>query len=101
MWSLGFHQCRWSYYPEQRVREVAQEFRDRQIPCDAIYLDIDYMDGYRCFTWDKDHFPKPTKMIQDLKVEQIDQQEFIEDLTSSLKEQQLQIEELKKIILSK
>ncbi len=67
MWSLGFHQCRWSYYPEQRVREVAQEFRDRQIPCDAIYLDIDYMDGYRCFTWDKDHFPKPTKMIQDLK----------------------------------
>lgn len=67
MWSLGFHQCRWSYYPEKRVKEVAQEFRDRQIPCDAIYLDIDYMDGYRCFTWNKEHFPKPTKMISDLK----------------------------------
>lgn len=67
MWSLGFHQCRWSYYPDKRVREVAQEFRDRQIPCDAIYLDIDYMDGYRCFTWNKDHFPKPTKLISDLK----------------------------------
>ncbi len=67
IWSLGFHQCRWSYYPDSRVREVAQEFRDRQIPCDAIYLDIDYMDGYRCFTWNKDYFPKPSKMIKDLK----------------------------------
>ncbi|MEM1121313.1 MAG: glycoside hydrolase family 31 protein [Bacteroidota bacterium] len=67
MWSLGFHQCRWSYYPEARVKEVAQAFRDRKIPCDAIYLDIDYMDGYRCFTWNKDFFPKPSKMIADLQ----------------------------------
>jgi len=67
LWSLGFHQCRWSYYPEERVREVAQEFRDRKIPCDAIYLDIDYMDGYRCFTWDKEHFPDPKGLIADLR----------------------------------
>ncbi len=67
MWSMGFHQCRWSYYPENRVREVAQTFRDLEIPCDAIYLDIDYMDSYRCFTWNKTHFPEPTKMIDDLK----------------------------------
>ncbi|MEM6320768.1 MAG: glycoside hydrolase family 31 protein [Bacteroidota bacterium] len=66
MWSLGFHQCRWSYYPENRVLEVAQTFRDKKIPCDAIYLDIDYMDGYRCFTWNKEHFPKPAKMIKKL-----------------------------------
>ncbi len=67
IWALGFHQCRWSYYPEKRVREVAQEFRNQQIPCDAIYLDIDYMDGYRCFTWNKEFFPQPSKMINDLK----------------------------------
>jgi len=66
LWALGFHQCRWSYFPEKRVKEVAQEFRDRSIPCDAIYLDIDYMDGYRCFTWNKDHFPRPKKLIEDL-----------------------------------
>lgn len=65
-WALGFHQCRWSYYPESKVREIAQGFRDRQIPCDAIYLDIDYMDGYRCFTWNKKYFPDPKKMIADL-----------------------------------
>ncbi|MEM8525679.1 MAG: TIM-barrel domain-containing protein [Bacteroidota bacterium] len=66
MWALGFHQCRWSYFPESRVREIADEFRKRQIPCDAIYLDIDYMDGYRCFTWNHDHFPNPKEMITDL-----------------------------------
>ncbi len=65
-WALGFHQCRWSYYPETKVREIAQGFRDHQIPCDAIYLDIDYMDGYRCFTWNKKYFPDPKGMIKDL-----------------------------------
>ena len=68
-WALGFHQCRWSYYPEARVREVCAEFRKREIPCDAIYLDIDYMDGYRCFTWNLEHFPAPTKMVDDLKAD--------------------------------
>lgn len=67
MWALGFHQCRWSYYPESTVRALAEEFRERQIPCDAIYLDIDYMDGYRCFTWNKDYFPDPKEMIADLQ----------------------------------
>jgi len=65
-WALGYHQCRWSYYPESKVREIAQTFRELQIPCDAIYLDIDYMDGYRCFTWNKKYFPDPKKMIRDL-----------------------------------
>ncbi|MCW9707018.1 glycoside hydrolase family 31 protein [Fodinibius salsisoli] len=67
MWALGYHQCRWSYYPESRVRELADTFRSKQIPCDALYLDIDYMDGYRCFTWNNDHFPDPKAMIEDLK----------------------------------
>ncbi|MFN6946021.1 MAG: glycoside hydrolase family 31 protein [Cytophagaceae bacterium] len=66
LWSLGYHQCKWSYYPESEVREVCDEFRKREIPCDAIYLDIDYMDGFRCFTWNKEYFPDPKKMISDL-----------------------------------
>ncbi len=66
-WALGFHQCRFSYYPESRVKEVANEFRKRQIPCDAIYLDIDYMDGFRCFTWNESLFPNPTEMIRELR----------------------------------
>lgn len=67
LWALGFHQSKWSYYPESNVREVAEKFRELKIPCDAIYLDIDYMDGFRCFTWNYDYFPDPKKMIDDLE----------------------------------
>jgi alpha-glucosidase len=66
LWALGYHQCKWSYFPESNVREIAKGFRDRQIPCDALYLDIDYMDGYRCFTWSPTHFPEPKRMVQEL-----------------------------------
>jgi alpha-glucosidase len=66
IWTLGYHQCRWSYYPDSRVREVADTFRELEIPCDAIYLDIDYMDGFRCFTWNYEHFPNPKLLIDDL-----------------------------------
>ncbi len=66
LWTLGFHQCKWSYYPESKVKEVASKFRELQIPCDAIYLDIDYMEGFRCFTWNKEYFPNPKKMVKEL-----------------------------------
>jgi alpha-glucosidase len=66
LWSLGYQQCRWSYPTETRVREIARGFRDRKIPCDVIYLDIDYMDGYRVFTWNSTAFPNPAGMITDL-----------------------------------
>jgi alpha-glucosidase len=65
-WAIGYQQCRWSYYPESKVRDIAGNFRKRGIPCDVIYLDIDYMDGYRCFTWNNKNFPDPKKMIADL-----------------------------------
>ncbi len=67
MWSLGFHQCRWSYYPDARVRQLAEDFRKHQIPCDAIYLDIDYMDGYRCFTVNEKIFPDLKGLVADIK----------------------------------
>jgi alpha-glucosidase len=69
LWALGNQQSRWSYSPESRVREVAKGFRDARIPADVIYLDIDYMDGYRVFTWDKTRFPDPSKLIADLRAE--------------------------------
>jgi alpha-glucosidase len=65
-WSLGYQQCRWSYPTEKRVREIARGFRSRNIPCDVIYLDIDYMDGYRIFTWNQKSFPDPAGLIRDL-----------------------------------
>ncbi len=66
LWALGYHQCRWSYYPEAKVKKITTGFRENKIPCDGIYLDIDYMDGYRCFTWNRKYFPDPKKMIKEL-----------------------------------
>lgn len=65
-WALGYHQCRWSYESETVVQQLAQEFRRRRIPCDVIHLDIDYMRGFRVFTWSPQRFPNPAKLIGDL-----------------------------------
>jgi alpha-glucosidase len=66
LWSLGFQQCRYSYYPEARVREVARTFREKKIPADVIYLDIDYQDRNRPFTIDRQRFPTFEGMIKEL-----------------------------------
>jgi alpha-glucosidase len=66
LWSLGYHQSKWSYYPENRVYEVANTFREKNIPCDSIHLDIDYMDNYKIFSFNQDRFPNPKKMFTDL-----------------------------------
>ncbi|XP_062146082.1 uncharacterized protein LOC133854067 [Alnus glutinosa] len=65
-WSLGYHQCRWSYDSDKRVLEIAKTFREKGLPCDVIWMDIDYMDGFRCFTFDKDRFPDPKSLVNDL-----------------------------------
>ncbi len=66
-WLLGYQQSRWSYYPEGQVRALAAEFRRRRIPCDVLYLDIHYMDGYRIFTWDRERFSDPARLLSDLR----------------------------------
>ncbi len=58
-WAVGYHQCRYSYNPDSRVKEVVNEFRDRKLPADVIWMDIDYMDEYRVFTFDPEQFPDP------------------------------------------
>jgi alpha-glucosidase len=58
-WALGYQQCRWSYYPDERAVEVAAEFRRRRIPCDVLWFDIHYMHRYRVFTFDPATFPNP------------------------------------------
>lgn len=67
LWALGYQQCKWSYFPESKVIEITNTLREKKIPCDAIYLDIDYMEGFRCFTWSKEHFPNPKQLVQELE----------------------------------
>ncbi|MFM9994753.1 MAG: TIM-barrel domain-containing protein [Phycisphaerales bacterium] len=65
-WALGYHQSRWSYEPASRVLKHADDFRAHRMPCDAIWLDIDYMDGFRCFTFDRTKFPDPKRLNDEL-----------------------------------
>lgn len=66
LWALGYHQSKWSYYPEKVVYDLAAEFRSRNIPCDAIHLDIHHMKQYQALTWDRVRFPDPPGMIRNL-----------------------------------
>ncbi len=66
MWTLGYQQCRWSYTPEERLLEVAKTFREKEIPCDGLYLDIDYMDQYKVFTWNEERFAEPKRTTEKL-----------------------------------
>ncbi len=67
LWSLGYQQSRWSYYPDDEVKRIARTFREKGIPADVIYLDIHYMDGYRVFTWDSLRFPNPKPLLTELE----------------------------------
>ena len=48
------------------MEPLAQRHRDDDFPCDALWLDIDYMDGYRVFTWDTESFPDGRGMVKRL-----------------------------------
>jgi alpha-glucosidase len=66
LWALGNQQSRWSYYPDAMVEEVARQYRERDLPLDVIHLDIDYMLGYRVFTFDPARFPNPKALAEKL-----------------------------------
>ncbi|CAL1521201.1 glycoside hydrolase family 31 protein [Chitinophaga sp. MM2321] len=67
LWSLGYQQNRYSYYPDTEVMRIAQTLREKKIPADGITLDIHYMDAYKLFTWNKDRFPNPRQLTSQLK----------------------------------
>lgn len=66
LWTLGYQQTRWGYASAEDVREVADKYRELEIPCDTILFDIDYMDGYRVFTWNEKSFGKPGEIVDEL-----------------------------------
>lgn len=66
-YTLGYHQSRWGYECAEDIREVAKKYRALKIPCDTIHFDIDYMDGYRVFTWNEKDFGKPGEIIKEIE----------------------------------
>ena len=67
LWSIGYQQCRYSYYPDKEVLNLARTFRDKDIPADTIVFDIHYMDNYKIFTWNRRDFSDPERLLQQLR----------------------------------
>lgn len=67
LWSIGYQQCRYSYYPDKEVLLLARTFRDKEIPADTIVFDIHYMDQYKIFTWNKRDFASPKELLDELR----------------------------------
>lgn len=64
--AIAYHQCRWNYVTDEDVRDVDRKFDMYQIPYDVIWLDIEYTDGKKYFTWDPQTFPDPIGMQKQL-----------------------------------
>ena len=67
IWSLGFHQCRWKDYVQADIEALAAKYREHKVPVDTLWLDIDYMDEYRVFTWNTERYPDAPGMLSRLK----------------------------------
>lgn len=57
LWALGYHQSRWGYGGHKDLLELDAKFEKLGIPCTGLWLDLDYMDGFRIFEVSKRQFP--------------------------------------------
>lgn len=66
-WSLGYHQCRWGYKSEACLDDLDKKFTEHGIPCDGLWVDIDYMDKFKVFTFNREYFPSVDRVIKKLR----------------------------------
>lgn len=64
--SIGYHQCRWNYMNELDVLTVEHEMDHYHIPVDYIWLDLEYTEDKKYFTWKLNSFPNPKRLLQKL-----------------------------------
>ncbi len=69
LWSLGFQQSRYSYFPGSQLREIADRLRKDRIPSDVLWLDIDFQHDNWPFTVDEKNYPNFAGMVKDLQNE--------------------------------
>ena len=70
-WAFGYQQCRWSYMSADEICDVVDNYRRRNIPIDAVYLDIDYMERYKDFTVNKETFPDFADFVKKMREKHI------------------------------
>ena len=66
-WAFGFMQSRWSYFTKDDVIRIADSYKNANIPLDAIFLDIDYMERYKDFSINDERFPDFPQFVEYMK----------------------------------
>lgn len=70
-WAFGYQQSRWGYCKADDIREVAKGYEEADMPLEAIYLDIDYMERYKDFTVNEETFPAFEQFVKEMKEKDI------------------------------
>lgn len=70
-WVYGFHQSRWSYYSDREVLDMVDTMRKNSLPIDAVHMDIDYMEGFRVFTFNRSRFSDPKGLTRKLAEQKV------------------------------
>ncbi|PTA67730.1 glycoside hydrolase family 31 protein [Deinococcus arcticus] len=65
LWALGAAQSRWGYRTEGDLRAVIAGYRERGLPLDSVYVDIDYMDAYKVWTVNRANFPDLRALVKE------------------------------------
>lgn len=66
-WALGYGQSRWGYANAADIRTVCDGYRGNGVGLDMIYVDIDYMQGFRNFTVDEEAYPNFADFVTEMK----------------------------------
>jgi len=71
-WALGNYASRFGYRNEKEVRNTVNKFIELDFPLDALILDLywfgkDIKGHMGNLDWDKEAFPTPSKMMNDIK----------------------------------
>jgi len=64
LWSLGAHQSRYGYESSKEIRDVVAAYRANGLPLDVVHLDIDYMEGFEVFSWERSRYPEPAALVR-------------------------------------
>ncbi len=70
-WAFGYQQSRWGYMDEDDIREVVKGHREKKIPLESIYMDIDYMERFKDFTVNQERFPDFPEFVKEMKAQHI------------------------------
>lgn len=70
-WAFGYQQSRWGYMNEADIREVVKGHREKKIPLESIYMDIDYMERFKDFTVNQERFPDFPEFVKEMKAQHI------------------------------